>query len=99
MKRDPRETRVPKPRLTYDQLVKGSVCVVMASSNVVDVDKPKRLYRIDKEADGFVICSIDKKKGSRNQVHKFLVKPTEDEIRSVFVDAGLVVDSIIWRKS
>jgi hypothetical protein len=95
--REQREKRIPKPRLTYNQLVAGSVAVVMATSTATAVAAQKKLYRLDVVNGSYVLSSVDKKKGARNAVLSFPSLPTEDELRAAISAGGLIVDSVIWR--
>lgn len=92
-----KEKRVPKPRLTYDQLVRGSVAAIMAASGLTSTEQAKRLFRLDKVPQGYVLSSINKKKGDRTPVHTFADKPDDEAITKVLSEAHLTVESVIWR--
>jgi hypothetical protein len=92
-----REKRIPKPRLTYDQLVHGAVAAIMAASGLTSTEQAKRLFRLDKIEHGYVMSSVNKKKGDRTPVHTFTEKPSDEGITMVLREANLTVESIIWR--
>lgn len=69
----------------------------MAASGLTSNEQAKRLFRLDKMPHGYVLSSINKKKGDRTPVHTFQSKPSDAEITGVMSAANLTVESIIWR--